>query len=263
MNDLKYALRDIYVAFQRYELWLTLGWRDVLSRYRRSWLGSLWITLSMAIIAGIMGFLYSSIMQRPASEYIPYLTIGFIALNLLSSLITEGTQSFVSNSAAIKEIPVPISIYIFRVKWRNIIIFGHNIIIYFFLLLLYQTSFFPAVLLSLPALALFLLNGMWIGLLFGLINARFRDFSQLINNGMRLMFFLTPIIWYSELATGVRGVFVYLNPLYYFIEILRAPMLGSFPSLQIWAVCVTITLAGWIVTLPVYAHWRRQIAYWV
>jgi ABC-type polysaccharide/polyol phosphate export permease len=263
VNNLKGALRDIYVAVLRYELWLTLGWRDVLSRYRRSWLGSLWITLSMAIVAGVMGSLYSAIMQRPASEYIPYLTAGFITWNLLSSLIIEGTQSFVSNSAAIKEIPVPNSVYIFRLIWRNILIFGHNIVVYLLLLLLFQISPFPAVLLALPALALILLNGIWIGLLFGLINARFRDFSQFVNNSMRLLFFITPVIWYGELATGLRGAFVHLNPFYYFIEILRAPMLGLFPSIQIWVVAIAITAAGWMVTLPVYARWRRQIAYWV
>lgn len=217
----------------------------------------------MGIVAGVMGYLYSSIMQRPVSEYIPHLTVGFIAWNLISSLIIEGTQSFVSSSAAIKEIPVPISVHIFRIIWRNILIFGHNIVIYLLLLLVFQTSPFPAVLLALPALALFLINGMWIGLLFGLINARFRDFSQLVNNGMRLMFFVTPVIWYGELATGFREAFVYLNPFYYFIEILRAPMLGSFPSTKIWGVVIAITVVGWMVTLPVYARWRQQIAYWV
>jgi len=263
VKDLKGALRDIYIALQRHELWLTLGWRDVLSRYRRSWFGSLWITLSMAIVAGVMGSLYSAIMQRPASEYIPYLTVGFIVWNMLSALITEGTQAFVSNAAAIKEIPVPYSVYIFRIIWRNLIIFAHNLVVYLLLLLIFQISPFPAIFLALPALALIILNGMWIGLLFGLLNARFRDFSQLVNNAMRLVFFVTPIIWYAELATGFRIIFVHLNPFYYFIEILRAPMLGSFPSSQVWTVAIAITAAGWIVALPIYARWRQQIAYWV
>ena len=263
MNGTKDALRDIYIAFLRHELWMTLGWRDVLSRYRRSWLGSLWITLSMAIVAGVMGSLYSAIMQRPASEYIPYLTVGFIVWNMLSALITEGTQSFISNSAAIKEIPLPNSVYIFRLIWRNTLIFGHNVVVYLLLLLIFQISPYPAVLLALPALFLILLNGMWIGLLFGLINARFRDFSQLVNNSMRLLFFVTPIIWHADLVTGLRGAFVHLNPFYYLIEVLRLPMLGSFPSARVWAVAIAITVAGWVVTLPIYARWRRQIAYWV
>ena len=120
MKNLEEALRDIYASFMRSELWLALGWRDVLSRYRRSWLGPGWIVLNMAIVAGVMGSLYSAIMQRPASEYIPYLTVGFIAWSLISSLITEGIQSFVSNGAAIKELPSPIAIYVFRILWRNL-----------------------------------------------------------------------------------------------------------------------------------------------
>lgn len=217
----------------------------------------------MAIIAGVMGALYSMIMQRPAHEYIPYLTVGFIAWNMLSALVADGTQVFVTNATAIKEIPVPCTIYVFRILWRNTLIFGHNLLVYIALLFIFELRPYPEIFLALPGFCLILLNGVWIGMLLGLANARFRDVSQFVNNAMRLVFFLTPIIWYAEMATGPRASFVMLNPFFYFIEIVRAPMLGQMPDARVWYVAILITLLGWVVALPVYARWRRQISYWV
>jgi ABC-2 type transport system permease protein/lipopolysaccharide transport system permease protein len=262
-SDLAGAFLDIRDGWQRRELWLTLGWRDILSRYRRSWLGPFWIILSMGILAGVMGTLYSAIMLRPFDEYIPYLLVGFVCWGLFSALITEGCQAFTGNAAAIQEIPIPNSVYVYRLVWRNLLVLAHNIITYIVFLLVFQISPFPAVFFAVPGLVLILLNGMWIGLVFGIINARFRDFSQLINNLMRLFFFVTPIIWHAESATGFRRAFVSLNPFYYFVEILRAPLLGEVPGQFVWEVVLAITLIGWLGTLPIYARWRLQITYWV
>jgi ABC-2 type transport system permease protein/lipopolysaccharide transport system permease protein len=263
MKGLSDAVRDIFIGSKHYELWLHLGWHDVLSKYRRLMLGSLWIPMSMVIITGVLGFLYSGIIHKPASEYIPYLAVGFITWNLISGLVIDGSQSFVANSVAIKEISVPASVYVYRHIWKNTFVFTHNLLVYLLFVLIFDISPFPAAILALPALLLYILNGMWVGLLFGIINARFRDFSQLLNSVMRLLFFATPIIWYSESTTGLRSLFVTMNPFYYFIEIFRAPLLGSFPTAQVWFSAIAITLTGWFVTLPVFAHWRRKIPYWV
>lgn len=263
MSEFKEALKEFHKAFRLHELWLTLGWRDVLTKYRRSLLGPIWITLSMLIIAGVLGTLYSAIMKRPINEYIPYLTVGFIAWNLISSLIVEGTQAFVSNAAAIKEMPIANSVYVFRIVWRNTIVFGYNFVVYLLLLIVFKISPFPVAFLALPAFIIILLNGLWVGLLFGLLNAKIRDFSQLINNLMRLIFFVTPIVWHAELATGIRGLFVQLNPFYYFIEILRAPMLGTLPNKEVWIVVGAMTVVGWLIALPTYMHFRKKIIFWV
>jgi len=262
-NNIFNALQDIYAGFQRHELWLALGWLDVLSKYRRAGLGTFWISANMAIVSLVLGYLYSTIMQRPIQEYIPYLTVGFIVWNLLSALITEGAQAFVASSAAMKEIPNPPPVYVYRVVWRNIIIFSYNLIVYVLLILAFQINPFPTIFLAIPAFMLIVLNGIWIGLLLGLINAKFRDMFHMLNNIIRLTFFVTPVLWYPELAQGIRGLFVSLNPFYYFIEILRAPLLGSYPSIQIWLVTFAITLLGWTITIPIYARWRTKIPYWV
>jgi ABC-type polysaccharide/polyol phosphate export permease len=257
------AWRDIREGWHWHELWLTLGWRDVSLRYRRSRLGPIWISVNMAFVAGIMGSLYSAILNRSPHDYIPYLAAGFMTWNFLSMLVSDGKDVFVGNAAAIREIPVPKSVFVYRLLWRNALIFAHNAVVYAVILMIFRIWPFPAAFALLPALALFLLNGVWVGLLLGLINVRFRDFGQVIPSAIRLMFFVTPVLWYEQTASGLRALFVYFNPLYYFVELLRAPLLGQVPSPLIWGVVLAITFLGWGITLPIYARWRQQIAFWI
>lgn len=253
---------DIRSGWSRRELWLLLGWRDVVLRYRRSKLGTLWVTISMGVVAAALGSLYSRIMELNPHDYIPYLVIGWAAWYLISVLITDGCQVFVANASAIKEINVPKSIYVYRAVWRNLIIFAHNILIYIVLIFGFQVWPTFTALLIIPALLILLVNGMWVGMLLGTLNVKYRDIAQIIGNAMRLMFFVTPIIW-SASSGRVPAIVIDLNPFYYFVEIIRAPLLGSVPPLYMWIVVLLITIIGWLATIFVYSRYSSRIPYWV
>lgn len=253
---------DIRDGWSRRELWLLLGWRDVVLRYRRSYLGPFWITVSMGIMAAALGSLYSRVLNIDPYEYIPYLVLGWATWYFISAMAIDSCQAFVSNAAAIKEINAPLSIHVYRLIWRNLVIFSHNIVIYLVLIVGFKLWPTTAVLLVIPALFLYMVNGMWLGLLFGVLNVKYRDFAQMVNNVMRLMFFVTPIIWSADNAR-VPAVVIDYNPFYYFIEIVRAPLLGEVPSPYIWAVVLGITLIGWMAAIVVYSRYNSRIAFWV
>lgn len=253
---------DIRNGWARRELWLILGWRDVLLRYRRSKLGPFWITISMGIMAAALGSLYSIILERDPYEYIPYLVLGWTTWYLISALVVDSCQVFISNASAVKEINAPKSIYVYRAVWRNLIIFAHNILIYIVVVFGFQVWPTAAVFLVIPSLFIYLANGMWLGMLLGMINVRYRDTAQMIGNMMRMMFFVTPIIWLAD-DGRVPNFVIDLNPFFYFIEIIRAPLLGDIPPLYIWAVALLITAVGWLVTVFVFTRYNSRIAYWV
>src|SRR5690606_853930 len=100
-------------------------------------LGPFWITLSMAFVAGCMGSIYSTIFNKSPHEYIPYLVTGFMVWNLLSAFITDGKDAFVGNASAIREISVPASVYVYRIIWRNLLIFSYNALVYLIVLVIF------------------------------------------------------------------------------------------------------------------------------
>ena len=75
--------RDVKRAIGMRELWLFLGWRDVRRLYQRSVLGPLWLTLSMGVMVGGLGVLYSQIFGMDISTYLPFLATGLILCCLL------------------------------------------------------------------------------------------------------------------------------------------------------------------------------------
>ena len=117
-------------------------------------------------------------------------------------------------------------------------------------------------LLVLPGLVLVAANAVWVGLLLGMVCARFRDVPQIVTSLLRPVFFLTPIIWKPELL-GKRMGFVDMNPFFHFIELVRAPLLGQVPAPLTWTVVLAITAGGWLVTFLFFRRFRSRIPYWV
>ena len=115
------------------------------------------------------------------------------------------------------------------------------------------------------------INGGWVSILFGIISTRYRDIPQVIISLTQLLFFMTPIVWTTDILNQVgpkgggnwRVLVAELNPLYHYIEILRAPLIGNTQSWHHWAVVGAFTVVGWALALLAMRNYRARISYWV
>lgn len=256
------ALLDIAQGARAVHLWGALGWQDIRQRYRRSKLGPFWLTISMGVLVGALGALYAGLFNIDVAAYLPFIAIGFIVWGLISGLITDGCTTFINAESIIKQVSLPLSVHVYRVVWRTLIIFAHNAVIFVVVAILFSIRPGWAGLLALPGVALLCLNGVWVGLLLGLLSARYRDVPQIVASFVQVTFFLTPIIWQPELLPE-RAFVLDFNPFFHFVELVRAPALGRPPELVSWLAAVGLTLAGWLVTLLLYCRYRWRIAYWL
>jgi ABC-type polysaccharide/polyol phosphate export permease len=124
------ALDDFLDGLRRWELWGTMGWYDVRQHYRRSVLGPLWLTLSMGIMVGALGYLYGGLFGHSMQDYLPYLALGLIFWAFLASFMTEGCTVFTAAAPFIHQVNAPLSIYPFRLLWKNLIILAHNALVF-------------------------------------------------------------------------------------------------------------------------------------
>ena len=256
------AKTDIVQGWRRKSLWGTMGLQEIRQRYRRSKIGPFWLTLSMGIMVLALGTLYGTIFGQELSDYLPYLSAGFVIWGLISGVILDGVSAFIQGEGLIKQLPAPLSIHIYRAAWTNLIIFAHNIVIFLLVSLWYGKYPGWTILLVPPAIMVILLNGVWIGLLFGLLSARFRDIPQIVGSVVQVMFFITPVIWKMEMLPG-RALLLDLNPFYYLVEIVRSPLMGNPPSLQVILGAVLITIMGWAIAMLFYTALRWRLPYWV
>ena len=256
------ACLDMVRGAASFHLWGLLGWQDIRRRYRRSIIGPFWLTISMGILVTILSLLYSALLKVEIVDYAPFLALGFIIWTLIAGFINEGCATFTNAQSIIKQVDLPLTVHVYRVVWRNLIIFFHNFTIFFVVAVIF--SIWPnwTALLVLPGLALICLNGVWVGLLFGLVSARFRDVPPIMDSIIRIAFFVTPIIWMPELLPG-RAVLLDFNPFFHYVELVRAPLLGQAPEPVSWLAVLCITLGGWLLTFVLFRNYQRRLAYWV
>ncbi|WP_245177278.1 ABC transporter permease [Geodermatophilus sp. DF01_2] len=267
-RNFRSAFRDLANGWAQRELWFHLGWQDIRQRYRRSVLGPIWITISMAVTAIALGILYAGLFGNPLEEQLPYILVGFIIWAFIAGCISEGSEVFVANSGLITHLPAPISIHVYRLVWRQMLFFAHNLIVYAVMLVVFPQPLTWTDLSALVAFALLVVNGAWIALLVGIVSTRFRDLPPVTQSVVQLLFFLTPIVWiYEDLASNPavaeRAAIVQLNPVFHFVEIVRRPMLGQDQHLHSWVIVTAIAVVGWAMTLLVMRRYRGRVAYWV
>ena len=125
-------------GWRQRELWGHLGWQDIKQRYRRSVLGPLWITITMARHGARARHPLLGAVRQRAREFLPYVTVGFIIWDFISGCIIEGTEVFIANEGLIKHLPAPISVHVYRLVWRQMLFFAHNLVVYVVMLI-----FFP------------------------------------------------------------------------------------------------------------------------
>lgn len=256
------AWSDMIAGLASWRLWIRLGWNDILQRYRRSILGPFWLTASMAIMIVALGVLYAGLFNTPVEDFLPFLCVGLLVWTLLASFLVEGGTLFTGSESYIKQIRLPYSVYVYRSTWSKLVIFFHNLIIYFAVLLYFQIWPGTVGLLAIPGLIVVLINGALASLSIGIISARFRDVPPLIGSVVQIVFFVTPIFWKPELLKG-REYVTDFNPFFHLLEIVRAPLLGSAPSTKNYLAVLLITLINIVVTGAIFSRFRSRISYWV
>jgi lipopolysaccharide transport system permease protein len=256
------AWADIVAGITRWRLWVRLGWNDILQRYRRSILGPFWLTASMAVMVIALGVLYAELFNQPIDDFLPYFCVGLLVWTLIASYMTESGTLFSGSESYIKQISLPYSLYVYRSSWAKLIIFAHNFIIYFGVLLYFQIWPGAVALLAIPGLMIVVLNGTISSLTIGIVSARFRDIPQLIASIVQILFFLTPIFWKPESLRGHAYVTDY-NPFFHLLEIVRAPLLGNYPTTSSYFAVLLITLANIAAASVFFSRYRARIAYWI
>ncbi|SFR16405.1 ABC-2 type transport system permease protein [Lentzea waywayandensis] len=286
-RSFKRAFADVREAWDHRELWGHLGWQDIKQRYRRSVIGPLWITISMGTTALALGLLYSVLFDTNVPTFLPYVTVGFIVWNFILGCITEGTDVFIANEGLIKHLPAPITVHVMRMVWRQVLFLLHNLAVYAVVLAIFFTSLnhpytiseggpvHPGlswtIVLAIPGFALLAINAVWVALAFGVISTRFRDIPPVVTSFINLVFFMTPIVWDAGVLQKVTGggsndwrvLIAELNPVYHFVEVVRAPLLGHEVDWHHWAIVGAFTVLGWTLAMVILRNYRARVSYWV
>ena len=261
-NQIRLAISDFRQGLAAYTLWLSLAGAETKQRYRRSLLGPIWITISMGVMVMTLGPLYGYLLGVAIEPYMRHLAIGIVFWTYIAGSINDSCGAFVSAEGFIRQIKLPLSVYLLKTLARNLIVFGHNAVVIILVLAVFPPDDGFVALVAVLGMLLVSINLYWIGCILAILCTRFRDVTQLVANTLQLLFFLTPILWTADTLKGRRYV-VEWNIFFYFIESVRVPLMGSMPSNSIWLVLLISAIVGSLLALLLFAKYRSRIPYWI
>ena len=246
-------------------LWKSFNWAwlDTVCQYRRSRIGPLWETINVLVMLLGLTIISSSIFGSSMVDIVGYIGLGIIIWTAISSLVIEGSAAFVRNAGYVANSTLSVDLYVGRSVFKTLITFGHHVILYFLGVLFALVPLTWTSLLAIPGIILLFVNGFWIVMVLSFICARFRDVELFVRNIMQLAFFVTPIFWNYRQISSNRQFIVDYNVLFYFIEIVRNPLLGEVPPLTHYLTVLAVTVIGYGLAYIVHRKMRPQLAFFV
>jgi ABC-type polysaccharide/polyol phosphate export permease len=254
-------LVDFYHSLWDYDYWIYSAWMDVLLKYRTTFLGPVWIVAGMALFIVVLGALYQRVLVATHPTYLAHLTIGMILWSMISQFLVSCCRVYKTHNFLILNGKVRYPDYVLKLFLTSVIILLHNMVVLVGVFLFTKVTPSPTVwvlLITIPLAVLFLLGA---GFLLSVVGARFLDLSELLQSVFRIAFFITPIVWTPTLHGF--GLFLYLNPFYYLLEIIRAPIIEDrLPWLEIASVAAAIPVV-WLLAMHVYTRGKNYIPVWI
>ena len=253
---------DIMMGISAWRIWGTLGWHDIRQRYRRSVLGPFWFTLSTAIMVVVLGMLYATLLKQEVTTYLPFLAVSLVVWQYIGSVTNEGCNAFIASAYLIKQIRLPLTIHVCRLVWRNFIILLHSLPVVILMLVAFENSVGIEFVLVPFALMVLMLHGIWMGVVLGVLCARFRDIPPIVTNLVQVAFFFTPVMWMPEILED-RAWIAHYNPFYHLIEIVRAPLLDRPVYLESWVWSIGLLGVGFMFAQYLMRRARNRVPYWL
>jgi len=243
------SLRSLKV----WRVWLFLGVQDIKARFRRSFIGPLWILINMAFFIGGAGVVYGLMFGQPMNDFLPFLTAGFVIWGFIVSSLTESGLTFANAEGYIKQFSYPKQIYLIR----SLVVYTILLLVGLFALIPLQFLFhaFSVVgwIFAIPGVLILLLAAQGHIVVCAYLGTRFRDLPHALGGVLQVLFFVTPIMFPVSILKD-RGLdFVYqYNPLYYLIDVVRHPILtGEFASQDSYVCAGLYVFVVWVVAVIV------------
>ncbi|MDP1558546.1 MAG: ABC transporter permease [Nitrosomonas sp.] len=214
--------------------------REVIGRYRGSFLGLLWSFVTPLLMLAIYTFVFGVVFQvrlEQASlndnkfEFALLLFAGLIIFNLFSECISRAPGLILANVNYVKKIIFPLEILPWVILGAAVFHAAISLLVLLiFLLAIGQTISWTIICLPVVILPLLLLT-MGLSWLLASLGVFVRDIGQFIGLALTMLLFMSPIFYpASALPEGVRD-YLFLNPLTFIIEQTRAVILfGRLPD---------------------------------
>ena len=249
----RYVLKENIQNFYRI---YSIAKYEILAETYDSKLGIFWKFANPLIQILTYWFLFGLVLNRKAVDGIPYIIWmmgGMIVWFLISPCITDGCNAIYKKTEVITKMKFPVSILPMTVVLKKV--FDNACLMVILVIIYAMNGYYPSV--------------HWVGLIYYLfcailfafslslttsvLNMLARDTSKLIQACMRMILYLTPILWDVSRFDNfpILKTIVSCNPIYYIVQgyrdcffYHRGIMAYSWSMAWFWGITIALFLFG-------------------
>jgi lipopolysaccharide transport system permease protein len=222
---------DLRELWRYRELAGFLALRDLKVRYKQAAFGAAWAVLQPLVGVVVFTLVFRRLAKVP-SDGIPYPVFAFLGLAAwayVSSGVTKGSQSLVSNSPLVTKVYFPRLLAPLASVLPGLLDLALSLFVLGLLMIVYRIT--PSwALLTLPLwlvalMAVTLSVGVWLAAL----NVQYRDVNHAVTLLVQLWLFVSPVAYPSSLVPHAWRPLYALNPVSGVLDGLRWATLGAPP----------------------------------
>lgn len=240
-------LKELRELYRYRELLWTLVLRELRVRYKNSYLGFFWSLIVPLVTVAVLTIVFKRVMGMVIPNYSAYVLAAYLPWMYFQTALLDSSQSVLAQIQLVKKVYFPREVLPLAAVLANLIHFALALIVFFVYLLGYVGApLLPSVVL-LPLLVFFqtlLIAGL--SLIISCLNVFYEDTKYIVSIGLQLMFYLVPVIYFSEqvyhaqLASPELQRWIYLvyhlNPIAMLMTAYRKILLPPITVQQVGAV---------------------------
>ena len=225
---------------------------EIISANRDSNLGMLWSILNPLIYILTYWFVFGmGIRNNKPVDGIPYLhwmLAGLIVWFYMSSCIRKGTNAIQSKITILEKIKFPVSILPTTVVVAEVM--EHVIMIVLLYVFLLTQGFKPDIgnLQLIYYLLCSLAFCIAFGMVFSVLSILVKDIKKIIPSALRILMYLTPILWTTENLPSWAQLIMKCNPIYYIVDGYRRSLFSVYG----YTIDISSTITFWLITIGLF-----------
>jgi ABC-2 type transport system permease protein len=252
----------VLFAFAYRHLLVNLVVKDLKLKYRGSVLGFLWSLVNPVAMITVYTFAFTYVLKVGTPKYPFFLLLGTTAWGFFASAVSASTGSIADGGSMIKSVVFPRIILPAAGVLFAVVQYLLTIAVLLPLMLLWlRITPAPQMLLFPVFLGLQVLFVVGLALLLGTATAFLRDVKHLVDVGLTLAFWATPILYeFSQVPEEFRFA-VLLSPMTSFVRAYQDIFYYlTWPDLSTWLVALTYGVGAFVCGLSVFVAYEDRFS---
>ncbi len=251
------------LLYQLQNYW-KLGWLDNKARYAKTYLGEVWIALSVILLSTFLGIVYGDIFGSTIDgdiKYFSYLALGITLWNCIADSMALGSRFIIESANQILNTTYSLKSLFLRKFFyicQNLFIGLTSILL---VILIVNTELIGNYIQLFLPLLVFLVFNLLIIIYFSLIGCLIRDFAEIVPLVTTIIFLGSPILYPASRLDSFAWI-AKVNIPYRVLDLVRTAILtGEVNYLE----CFFILIAGLVLLLFTFSYLERnrtKIALW-